>query len=198
MLTYQILTALVIGIICGKFFPTAYIWQSLDTVVTFALYALLFLIGIDLGQNREVWQQIRVHGWRLLLIPAGVIAGTFVGGILAGLVLKMPARESLAVASGFGWYSLTGIIISQMNQVELGALAFIANIFRELFAMVLVPIVAHHLGSLTAVAPGGATTMDTSLPLIAEATDNEATVAAFISGAVLSALVPVLVPFFMG
>lgn len=198
MLTLQILAAVVIGIVCGKLHPTAPIWRSTDSITTFALYALLFLIGIELSQNRQVWQEIRIHGWRLLLVPAGVIVGTFAGGILASLILAMPTRDALAVAAGFGWYSLTGVMLSQMGKVELGALAFITNLFRELLAIICIPLVAHYLGSLVAIAPGGATTMDTTLPLIAEATQNEATVAAFINGAILSALVPILIPLFIG
>jgi uncharacterized membrane protein YbjE (DUF340 family) len=85
-----------------------------------------------------------------------------------------------------------------MGRVELGALAFIANVLRELLAIICIPLAARYLGSLVAIAPGGATTMDTTLPLIAEATQNEATVAAFINGAILSALVPILIPLLMG
>ncbi|NMB26407.1 MAG: lysine exporter LysO family protein [Firmicutes bacterium] len=198
MLTLQILVAVTIGIVWGKLYPTAPIWQSADSITTFALYALLFLIGVELSQNRQVWQEIKIHGWRLLLVPAGVVVGTLAGGALASLVLAMPTRDALAVAAGFGWYSLTGVMLSQMGRVELGALAFITNVLRELFAIICIPLVAHHLGSMVAIAPGGATTMDTTLPLIAEATQNEATVAAFINGAILSALVPILVPLFIG
>jgi uncharacterized membrane protein YbjE (DUF340 family) len=89
-------------------------------------------------------------------------------------------------------------MISQMGHVELGALAFLVNLLRELLAFVLIPLVASHLGNIPAIAPGGATTMDTTLPLIAEVTDSEGVVAALISGAVLSALVPVLIPLLLG
>ena len=198
MLTLQILVAVALGVICGKLYPTAPVWKSADCVTAFALYALLFLIGIELGQNRQVWREVRVHGWKLLLVPAGVGVGTLAGGALAGFILKMPTRDALTVAAGFGWYSLTGVMLSQMGRVELGALAFIANVLRELLAIICIPLAARYLGSLVAIAPGGATTMDTTLPLIAEATQNEATVAAFINGAILSALVPILIPLLMG
>ena len=198
MLTLQILAAVALGVICGKLYPTAPVWKSADSVTAFALYALLFLIGIELGQNRQVWREVRVHGWKLLLVPAGVGVGTLAGGALAGFILNMPIRDALTVAAGFGWYSLTGVMLSQMGRVELGALAFIANVLRELLAIICIPLAARYLGSLVAIAPGGATTMDTTLPLIAEATQNEATVAAFINGAILSALVPILIPLLMG
>ncbi|NMB46380.1 MAG: lysine exporter LysO family protein [Firmicutes bacterium] len=195
MLTVQILITLALGIFCGKLYPAARLWQAADSITALALYALLFLIGIELGQNRQIWHQISTQGWRILLLPCAIATGTLAGGGLAGWLLAIPVRKSLAVSSGFGWYSLASVMISQMGYVELGALAFLVNILRELLAMLCIPLVARYLGSIPAIAPGGATAMDTTLPLIAEATNNEGTVAAFLSGAILSALVPVLIPF---
>jgi uncharacterized membrane protein YbjE (DUF340 family) len=40
----------------------------------------------------------------------------------------------------------------------------------------------------------GATAMDTSLPIISKATDGDTTIVSFLTGAILSILVPVLVP----
>jgi uncharacterized membrane protein YbjE (DUF340 family) len=198
MLTIQILIALALGLVCGKLYPTAPLWESVDTITLVALYALLFFIGIDLGRNRQIWQQIGTYGWRILLLPCAIAVGTLAGGALAGWLLAMPVREALVASAAFGWYSLAGVMISQMGHVELGALAFLVNLLRELLAFVLIPLVASHLGNIPAIAPGGATTMDTTLPLIAEVTDSEGVVAALISGAVLSALVPVLIPLLLG
>ena len=55
MLTIQILIALALGLVCGKLYPTAPLWESVDTITLVALYALLFFIGIDLGRNRQIW-----------------------------------------------------------------------------------------------------------------------------------------------
>ena len=62
----------------------------------------------------------------------------------------------------------------------------------------LLPFVVKYFGSLAAVAPGGATTMDVTLPLVKESGGEAVVIPAFISGAVLSILVPILVPFFLG
>ncbi|MFZ5648571.1 MAG: lysine exporter LysO family protein [Bacillota bacterium] len=110
----------------------------------------------------------------------------------------MPLKEASAVGAGFGWYSLSGVILSQIYSVEAGALAFLTNVMREIIAFVLIPVLAARIGSLAAVAPGGATTMDTTLPLIARSTDADTTVIAFVNGATLSAMVPVLVPLLIG
>ncbi len=197
MLTLQILVALALGLFCGKHYSTLPLWGAADGITSLTLYALLFLIGIDLGHNREIWQQISRYGWKLVLVPCTIGIGTLAGGALAGMLLSIPIYESLVVSAGFGWYSLASVMVSQMGSVELGALAFLVNILRELLAFVCIPLAARHFGPIVAIAPGGATTMDTTLPLIAEVTDNQGTLPAFISGAILSALVPVLIPLLL-
>ncbi len=49
-------------------------------------------------------------------------------------------------------------------------------------------------GYLVAISPGGATTMNTTLPLIARTINTDTTVIAIVNGTVLSGLVPLLVP----
>ena len=78
--------------------------------------------------------------------------------------------------------------------METGALAFLTNVSRELIAFMLIPVLAAKLGHLVAVSPGGATTMDTTLPLIAKTTDADTTVIAVVNGTILSSMVPFLVP----
>ena len=124
MLTVQILAAVIFGILCGRLCPSAPIWSLANPITTWALYALLFLIGIQLGSSREVWREISVHGLKLLLIPGGVALGSLVGGAVAGTILRLTLREALAVTAGFGWYSLAGVMLNQMGYAELGALAF--------------------------------------------------------------------------
>ena len=105
-------------------------------------------------------------------------------------------NESLAIASGFGWYSLSGVMLKEMGGDTLGAIAFLTNVFREIITVILIPILAQKLNSYTAIAPAGATSMDTTLPLISKVTNPEVTVMAFINGVLLSSLVPVFVTFF--
>jgi uncharacterized membrane protein YbjE (DUF340 family) len=85
-------------------------------------------------------------------------------------------------------------MLSQLHSPALGALAFLTNVCRELLAVVISPFLAKRCHYLLAVAPGGATTMDTTLPLISQCTDTQTTLVAFVNGVLLSSLVPVLVP----
>jgi len=84
--------------------------------------------------------------------------------------------------------------VAKLHSPELGALAFLTNLFRELLAFLFVPVLSARLGMLTAIAPCGATAMDTTLPLIQRTAGPTAAVIAFLSGLVLSLVVPILIP----
>jgi predicted nucleotide-binding protein (sugar kinase/HSP70/actin superfamily) len=49
-----------------------------------------------------------------------------------------------------------------------------------------------------AIAPAGVTSMDTTLLIISESTDNETAIISFSNGLILSTLVPILVPLIYG
>lgn len=194
-MTVKIFAAVIAGILAGRFLIPESALQYSEFLITIALNILLFLIGIDLGRNKEVLSDLRKHGKVLLLVPGGIIIGSLAGGFAAGLITGMPVSLSLPIASGFGWYSLSGILLSNLHSPEVGAIAFLTNIFRELLAIATIPIIALKLNHWSAIAPAGATSMDTTLPIISRATTPEIVVVAFVNGAVLSGLVPLLVPF---
>lgn len=196
-MTWVILGAVFFGIALGHWLVPEGFVQYLDTITTTALYLLLLGIGVDLGRQREVWARLWNMGWKVLLLPFLVAVGSLTGAAVSGIFLGLPFNESTAIGAGFGWYSLSGVLIAEIYKVETGALAFITNVARELLTFITVPLVARYIGRLSTVAPGGATTMDTTLPLITKATDTDMAVIAFINGSVLSALVPLLVPFFI-
>ncbi len=194
-LTALILTSVGLGIAGGAagLLPQAYV-ASLDPIAEAALGVILLGIGAELGHNQAAWRALWRLGPRVFLVPAGIAAGSILGAGLAGAFLGLPGNESMAVGAGFGWYSLSGVLLAQIYSVSTGALAFLTNVFRELLAVVLMPILARRLAPAIAQAPGGATTMDTTLPIIARSMGSEAALIAFASGATLTALVPILVP----
>lgn len=185
------------GVFCGWALLPPAVLPALDAVVTGLLAALVFFVGIDIGSNRNAWRQAAALGPRLLLVPASVAAGSLAGAALAGPLLAMPVKEAMAVGAGFGWYSLSGVLIAGIHSVELGTLAFLANVAREIMAFLLIPLLAAPLGKMAAIAPGGATTMDSTLPLITRVTDARTALIAFISGLLLTAAVPLLIPFIL-
>lgn len=195
-MTYIILLSIIIGSLTGRFILPENIATHLDSISSISLYFLIFLVGIDVGNNKSLFKDLKNIGFKILFIPFGIIIGSLFGGIIASLLCNMPLKTGLAVASGFGWYSLSGVLLTNLGNAELGTIAFLTNVLRELFAVITIPILAKKLNFFTAIAPAGATSMDTTLPLISNATNPETAIVSFINGALLTSLVPVMVTFF--
>lgn len=189
-----ILIALALGIGAGAVMPDG-LGNFLDAASSYMLLILLFSVGIDMGVNREVFGQIRRMGLRILVIPLGVVLGSLAGGALAAAVLGMGVKEGMAITSGLGWYSLSGILMTEAGNPAGGTISFLANVFREVLTFLLVPVLAGR-NVYTAIAPAGATAMDTTLPLLSKYTDSRTAILAFVSGVICTLAVPVLVPLF--
>ena len=196
-MTILIFVSVVLGILAGYFLLNGGNLSWLDSLTNYSLAVLLFGVGIDIGASREIFKDLKLMGWKLIVIPILIALGSLFGSVLTGLLFGFAAGESAAVGAGFGWYSLSGVLISKLHSAELGSLAFLTNVFRELLTVMILPLVAKYFGSLAAIAPGGATTMDVTLPLVKESGGEAVVIPAFVSGAVLSTLVPILVPLFL-
>ena len=197
-MTYMIIGSVIFGILIGLFFLPENLIKVMDKVTTFALAALLFGVGVDLGKNKEIFEQLKSLGWQILLLPFLIAIGSIIGAVIIGFFIGLTSNEAAAVGAGFCWFSLSVVILGKIHSVELGSIAFLSNVFRELITIISLPLVVKYFGKLTAIAPGGATTMDVTLPVIKETAGAETVIPAFFSGAVLSILVPILVPFLIG
>ncbi|SHH97655.1 lysine exporter LysO family protein [Clostridium grantii] len=195
-MTYIIIISIISGAITGYFFLPESIALHLDAISSISLYVLIFLVGIDVASNKSLIKDLKKLGFKIVLIPMSIIFGSLIGGYFTSLILKLPINTGLAIASGFGWYSLSGVLLTNLCNAEVGTIAFLTNVFRELIAVITIPILATKLNFFTAIAPAGATSMDTTLPLISNSTNSEIAVISFINGAILSTLVPILVTFF--
>lgn len=195
-MTISILIAVVTGMLYGYFLIPENILNNLNTISTLSLNFLILLIGIDIGSNKSLLKDLRKNGMKILLIPLCIIIGSLVGGIITAIIYSLPLKSSLSIASGFGWYSLSGVLLTNLDNAQIGTTAFLTNIFRELIAVITIPIIALKLNKYTTIAPAGATSMDTTLPLISKATNPEVVVASFLNGVILSSLVPIFISFF--
>lgn len=161
----------------------------------YALYALLLFVGISLGGDRHVWAALRDRrNLRWGLVPVLVVVGTLVGTALASRVLSgLPLRDALAVGAGFGYYSLSSVLISQSHSQTLGVVALLSNLMREIGTLLLAPLLVRCCGRLAPIACGGATAMDSTLPVIARFAGKEYAVVALFSGVTLTLAVPLLI-----
>ena len=162
------------------------------------LFALLFLVGVGIGGNPEMRELLRRLDPRMALVPLVAVIGTLLGvGIISIAVPGVRLREALAVGAGFGYYSLSSILITQIRGETLGVLALLANVLRELATLVASPLLARYFGRLAPIVSGGATATDTTLPIIVQCAGEEYAVLAVFSGMVLSLLVPFLITFLL-
>ena len=166
-------------------------------VSTYVLYALMFCVGVTLGHDETLAGRVRRLDPRLALLPVMTAVGTLAGAALATPLLPpLAVTDMLAVGSGFGYYSLSSIFIADFRGAELGTVALLCNVMREIFTLLAARLVARWCGPLAAVSIGGATTFDTTLPVITQAAGKPYAVVSIFHGCTLDFSVPFLVTFF--
>lgn len=194
----------VLGCILGRsgLLPGAIAGQDLTVYV---LYLLMLQVGISIGSDKklkEILANIRPH---LLLVPLATITGTLAASALISLlIVRWDVFECLAVGSGFAYYSLSSILITELKEpalgaqaaAELGTIALMANIFREILTLLGAPLFVRYFGRLAPICAGGATTMDTTLPVITRYSGKEMVFIAIFHGILVDLTVPLFVPFF--
>ena len=157
-----------------------------------AVYAMLAAVGLTLGFDVRAWRILRdLRGW-VVLVPLVIVIGTFLGGLAAWSVLDMSLRDVMAVAAGFGYYSLSTMLINQLADVSLGSMALVSNMVRELVTLLFAPLMARVFGGLGPLSAAGAAS-DTCLPAIIRTSGGRNTILGIFSGMVLT----VAVPFFV-
>jgi uncharacterized membrane protein YbjE (DUF340 family) len=192
-----ILSFFATGVIVGLtgLFPDSVDWSSYGS---YALYVLMFLAGTSIGSDKNSWGVLKNMQFKILLVPITIIIGTLSGAALAAVILpSITLRESLAVGAGFGYYSLSSVFITQLHSQSLGVVALLSNIFREIFTLLATPLLVAYFGKLGGIASGGATAMDTTLPVITKYSGKEYAVISVFSGVILTILVPFLVSFLL-
>lgn len=163
----------------------------------YALYALMFFIGFSMGNDPETFRKFKKLNPGVALLPLMTIIGTLAGSALVSLIL--PGRsfsDCLAVGSGMGYYSLSSILISEVKGVELGTLALLSNIIREIITLLGAPLLVRWFGSFAPIASGGATSMDTTLPIITKFSGQQYAIVSIFHGICVDFSVPFLVTFF--
>ncbi len=169
-----------------------------DEMTLYVLYALLLLVGIGVGSNKNTLSILKSANWKIILIPFSVIVGTFLGTtIYTFFDPNMTLRECWAVGAGYGYYSLSSVIIKEIAGDTLGVIALLSNIMREILTLVFAPLLSRYFGILAPISAGGATAMDTTLPIITRYIGVEYVAFSVFSGLVLTLLVPFIVPLIL-
>ena len=205
-MTILIVIAIAIGMLFGYFVIRTAFAENMGDFdrlcslgIKIGLCILLTFVGLDLGLDGTVIDNFKSVGFRVFLIPLATVAGTLGAAFVMSFFLKdLTLRETLAIGAGFGWYSLAPGIIMDAGHMTASAVCFLHNVMREMLAILLIPSIAKYVGYVETVSLPGAAAMDVCLPVVEKSTRSEIAVYSFISGLILSALVPVLVPIIIG
>ena len=188
-----ILACLVAGILAGILAMVPKGLLDLDPTV-YALNILLFLVGVEIGANGRVWQIAKSQNAKIFLVPLSAVLGTFLGVAISSVFIPgVGIRESLAVGSGFGYYTLASVLIAEIGGKTLGVVALLSNIMREMATLLVAPLLAQHFGKLAPIVSGGATSMDTTLPIITRSVGTDFAIISVVNGVVLTLLAPLLI-----
>jgi uncharacterized membrane protein YbjE (DUF340 family) len=190
--TLSIALCLVAGAVAGHLLSGSPWLSHCDAGISALLYAMLFFVGLDLGSKGGIRRKLREIGADVLVLPALVIVGSLAGAWAAGRALGMAGWQSAAVGAGFGWYSLSGVLLGG-HDAALGAVAFLSNIIREVLALLLIPIFVKIIHPWAGIAAAGATAMDTTLPVVVKASGTNYAIQSFLSGVILSTMVPIVI-----
>ncbi|MCZ2587508.1 lysine exporter LysO family protein [Bacteroides fragilis] len=191
-----IVSFFIVGTLCGLFQLIPYDFSQ-SKLSFYALCGLMFCVGISIGNDPQTLKSFRSLNPRLLFLPVMTILGTLAGCAVVSLFLSHRSpSDCMAVGSGFGYYSLSSIFITEYKGAELGTIALLSNIMREIIALLCAPLLVKFFGKLAPISVGGATTMDTTLPIITRCSGQEFAIVSIFHGFIVDFSVPFLVTLF--
>lgn len=180
-------------------------WFDSGSVVMWVLYALMIQVGMSIGSDPRLNEIVKTLTPRLLLLPCATIIGTFVATALVSfLIVRWSLTDLLAVGSGMGYYSLSSILITSLKEptlgaaaaAELGTMALIANVLREMFTLLFAPLMVRYFSPVAPICSGGATTMDVTLPVITRYAGKDWVFVSIVHGILVDFTVPFFVSLF--
>ncbi len=185
----------VVGVILGLNFDSLQVVAD-SNISKYVLYALMFSVGVGIGCDKSALDALKKQDRKIVLLPLGTIVGTILGALLVyPLVSTMVLPDVLAVASGFGYYSLSSILLTEYRGAEIGTIALVANVIREIFTILAAPLLVHIFGKLSVISSAGAASLDSLLPIISRVSGSQFVVISIFHGLVLELTVPILVTF---
>ena len=189
-----IVSFFVVGICLGYFHAVAD--EYVRDISYGVLCVMLFCVGFGVGSKPAMLKRFSSLSPRLMLLPMATILGTVIACVLLSFFVNYSMASVLAIGSGFGYYSLSSILISQSIGTEAGTIALLCNIARELMVLLGAPLLLRLFGPLAPISAGGATTMDSTLPVIMRTLGEDFVLLSMFHGFLVDFSVPFLVTFF--
>lgn len=122
----------------GDFAPEWLLGHDLPIII---LSLLIVQVGISLGSNNDLRGLFHSLNPRMSLLPVFTIGGTLLFSAIGVFLLHgRDLNDCLTIGSGFGYYSLSSVLIADIKSATLGpqgaaelaTIALLANVIREM------------------------------------------------------------------
>ncbi len=202
MTIYVVIDVMVSGGI--GYFATKYLSVDADrlgnymgTAVFLGICLMLFVVGVTMGLDGSLGRQIRMMGLRIVIFPIVSIVASLVGSALCYLFMPVSLLEALAIGGGMAWPSLTSVMIFQHGLIFASAISYLHNLLRQIFSFIFIPLVARKVGYIETFSMPAAASMDVCIAAVEKSTRTDIAVMSFVSGAIISLVVPILLEFLL-
>ena len=171
----------------------------------YVLYVLMLLIGANIGGNMDLKAFVGQLNFKTLLVPIATITGTAIFAALGAIILSQwSVFDCMAVGSGLCYYSVSSMLIAQLKSpslgvqlaTELSTIALLANIIREMTALVAAPLIRKYFGTLAPISAAGMSSGDVALNAVAKYSGKEVVPIAIVHGILVNLSVPFIVSMF--
>lgn len=184
---------LAVGFLLAKFLPTSLLPPRNST--TILLMALLFLVGISLKGSGVTLKEAMLNKRGLQISIIFIIVTLLSGVIFALIFADVSLAKGLALSSGFGWYSLSGTVMTDAYGAVWGSVALLNDLIREILALIFIPWVMRHSAS-AAIGLGGVTSLDFTLPTLTASGGTKIIPIVISFGFITNVISPILMVFF--
>lgn len=185
------LACLAVGFVIAKYIHLT----PPEHTITALLMVLLFLVGICLKNSGVSLKQALLNKQGLhisMIFTLFTLAG---GVIFAMLFDDVTLTQGLALASGFGWYSLSGTIMTDAYGAVWGSVALLNDLGREILALIFIPAVMCFSPSAS-IGLSGVTGLDFTLPTLTQAGGMTLMPVIISFGFITNVISPILMVFF--
>lgn len=158
----------------------------------YALMLLVFSVGMLLRGNNIALKSVLLNRYGMQISAVLILSSAAAGVVFSWLIPDVSLKKGLALSAGYGWYSLSGIMMTQAYGATWGSVALLNDLLREFFALAFIPLLMSR-SMAAAIGVGGATSLDFTLPIIQKSGGLTAVPIAISFGFVIN----VLSPFFM-
>ena len=191
--SFIILCCFITGILLAYYRYVPDIFLTYD-YSNYILPVMMFFVGIGIGGDiKSLYVPIKKYKLKIILIPLATIFGSIIITALISPLFDITTKETIAIGSGFGYYSLSAIFLNKLAGYEIGMMALISNMTREITALLFIPILARYCGKLAPISAAGATSIDTTLPIIAKSCGEQLIVISIFHGILVDISVPIII-----